>query len=308
MVQTQNQVNLDSNIVSQKHGLNTPKAQPIMIMGTSSGAGKSTLAIGLCRVLARRGYRVVPFKTQNMSNNGFRLPSGGEIAKSQVIAALACGIEPTVDMNPILLKLVKGRMEVFLQGKSQGECSREEYSDIKKGLWPKILESYERLSLGQDVIVLEGAGSPVEMNLKAGDMANFATASRVKSPVILVADIDRGGVFASVCGTLMLLEPEERALVKGIIINRMRGDATRYSEVTETLEKLIDLPVLGLLPYLELKLEDEDGLVDPKTGRKGPLTAAEAELEFDALASQLEKHLDIPRIIDIMGLPIKKMD
>ena len=307
MVHRQNQAKSDQNIVPKQSDLTTHKAQPIMIMGTSSGAGKSTLAIGLCRVLARRGYGVIPFKTQNMSNNGFQLPSGDEIAKSQVIAALACGVEPTVDMNPILLKLAKGKMEVFLQGKSQGECSREEYSELKKDLWPKILESYERLSLNQDAMVLEGAGSPVEMNLKSGDMANFATALRVKTPVILVADIDRGGVFASVCGTLMLLEPEERALVKGIIINRMRGDASRYSEVAMSLEKLIDVPVLGLLPYLELKLEDEDGLVDPRTGRKGPLTEAEAEREFDALARQLEEHLDIPKILDIMGLPGKEM-
>ena len=304
MVDKKNPTDSSQNRLAEQTVLNK-QAQPIMIMGTSSGAGKSTLAIGLCRVLAKRGYRVVPFKTQNMSNNGFRLPDGKEIAKSQVIAALACGTEPSVDMNPILLKLAKGQMDVLLQGESIGLHSREDYSEMKTSLWPKILESYQRVGFGQDAIVLEGAGSPVEMNLKTGDMANFATARRVKAPVILVADIDRGGVFASVCGTLMLLETEERALVKGIIINRMRGDASRYHEVKESLEKLVDCPVLGLLPYLELKLEDEDGLIDPRTGKKGPLSQAEAELEINALAEQLEEHLEIPEILNIMGLPIK---
>ncbi len=259
----------------------------LMVQGTASGVGKSILSIGICRILQRKGRPVAPFKSQNMSSNAYRLASGLEMAKAQAIAAWACGLEPDVDMNPILLKITSGVTEVFVQGKSIGVMNREEYETYKRlDAWTPVMDSWNRLDERHDVIILEGAGSPVEMNMKDTDIANMNMARRADVPVILVSDIDRGGVFASVKGTLSLLSEEERRRVKGIVINKCRGRPERFDEVRKCMETTTGIPVLGMIPYLAIDIEDEDGLYDTKTG---PKTTGG---QFDALADELEKHLD----------------
>ncbi len=259
----------------------------LMVQGTASGVGKSILSIGICRILQRKGSSVAPFKSQNMSSNAYRLASGLEMAKTQAIAAWACGLEPNVDMNPILLKITSGATEVVVQGKSIGVMSREKYERYKQhDVWVSVMDSWNRLVERHDVIVLEGAGSPVEMNMKDTDIANMNMARRADVPVILVSDIDRGGVFASVKGTLSLLSEEERRRIKGIVINKCRGQPERFDEVRQCMEKTVGIPVLGMIPYLDIDIEDEDGLCDTRTG---PKTTGR---QFDALADELEKHFD----------------
>ena len=271
-----------------------------MILGTSSGAGKSTIATGLCRIFTQDGYRTAPFKAQNMSNNAYTLPDGAQMAKSQAIAAYACGLEPEPDMNPVLLKFSPGALEVIVRGASVGQMNSAQYNQYRMGLWGPILEAYQNIAENCAIIVLEGAGSPVEMNLKDQDVVNLNMAKRVSAPALLVADIDRGGVFASVYGTLQLLEADERGLIKGIILNRCRGDQARFLEVSEKMEEITGVPVVGIVPYLTLKLEDEDGLIDPMTGVKKPQSRVEMEVEFDKLATELRDHLDLAAIYKII--------
>ncbi len=268
----------------------------LMIQGTASGVGKSILSIGLCRILQRKGCSVAPFKSQNMSSNAYRLASGLEMAKAQAIAAWACGLEPDVDMNPILLKITGGATDVVVQGKSIGMMNRDEYEKYKRhDAWIPVMDSWNRLAKRHDFIVLEGAGSPVEMNMKDTDIANMNMARRADVPVILVADIDRGGVFASVKGTLSLLSEEERERVKGIVVNKCRGQSERFDEVRECMEKTTGISVLGMIPYLDIDIEDEDSLCDARTG---PKTTGR---QFDALADELEKHLDWRRIEELFN-------
>lgn len=276
-------------------------AKNLFIAGTSSGAGKSTLVTGLCRIFFEEGIRVAPFKSQNMTNNISICPDGRLIARSSSIAAAACSREPVGSMNPIVLKFSQGKMDVILAGRSAGVMDSSMYHRDQAGLWQIILAAYAELAAESDLIVMEGAGSPVEMNLKDLDVANLALAARVSAPVLLVADIDRGGAFASVYGTLMLLEPEERRLVKGIILNRLRGLPESFDALRSKLEEISGLPVVGMLPYLSLKLEDEDDLVDSQTGKK-PVQSAEAqEAEIASLARQMRQHLDLDGIRRIIG-------
>lgn len=272
-------------------------AKSIMVLGTSSGAGKSTLVAGLCRIFYEEGLRVRPFKAQNMSNRGYVLDDGREIAKSQYIAAKACGQEPRVEMNPILLKLDQGSFQVVVLGEAEGSHRRDSFDEDKVKLWPVILNAYETLAAEADLVILEGAGSPVEMNLKEKDLANLNVARRVKAPVLLVADIHRGGVFASVVGTLALMTAEERSQVKGIVINRLMGDASRFQEVSDTMAAVTGLPVVGTLPYLKLDIEDEDGLSDGPL--KGEQTEAALEKSLSKLAEDLRPHLDLEKIRQI---------
>jgi adenosylcobyric acid synthase len=234
----------------------------IMIQGTTSDAGKSTLAAGLCRLLARRGVRVAPFKPQNMALNSAVTIDGGEIGRSQAVQAQACGLEPHSDMNPVLLKPNTDiGAQVIVQGRAIGNMDAGVYHDYKPEALRAVLASHRRLSERYDCVVVEGAGSPAEINLRAGDIANMGFAEAVDCPVILIADIDRGGVFAHLVGTLALLSASERARVVGFVINRFRGDLALLQSGLDWLEQETGKPVLGVLPYLQgLHLEAEDSL------------------------------------------------
>ena len=200
-------------------------AKVIMIQGTMSNAGKSLVTAGLCRVFKQDGYKVAPFKSQNMALNSFITKEGLEMGRAQVMQAEACGIEPSVNMNPILLKPTNDvGSQVIVNGEVLGNMSARDYYKKKTELIPHIMEAYNNLAKEYDIIVMEGAGSPAEINLKENDIVNMGMAKLVNSPVLLVGDIDRGGVFASIAGTLMLLEEDERKMIKGTIINKFRGD------------------------------------------------------------------------------------
>ena len=239
------------------------KHRNIMIVGTSSGAGKSITVTGLCRIFYNDGYSVAPFKSQNMALNSFITKDGDEMGRAQVVQAMAGKIEPKAYMNPILLKPTTARkIQVIVNGKSIGNMSGMEYGKFKLSLKTEIMSSYEKIRKNFNICVIEGAGSPVEINIKEEDIANMGMAAMVDAPVILVADIDRGGVFASVYGTIMLMSLEERARVKGVIINKFRGDVEILKPGLKRLEELTGVPIVGVLPYSDVDIEDEDSLTD----------------------------------------------
>lgn len=239
----------------------TRHARCIMVQGTMSGAGKSMLCTALCRIFSQDGYRVAPFKSQNMALNSYVTRDGLEMGRAQVVQAQAAGIEPDVRMNPVLLKPCSDTgSQVIVQGEVRGRMPAAEYFRYKKQLIPEILEAYRSLSAQYDVIVIEGAGSPAEINLKADDIVNMGLAKLVNAPVLLAGDIDRGGVFAQLYGTVALLEPDERARVGGLVINKFRGDPTILHPGLSMLEARTQIPVLGVVPYLDVDLDDEDSL------------------------------------------------
>ena len=270
------------------------KAKCIMVQGTMSGAGKSLLCAALCRIFAQDGYRVAPFKSQNMALNSFVTRNGAEMGRAQVVQAQAAGVEPDVRMNPILLKPSSDvGSQVIVNGKARGQMPAAAYFKMKRSLIPDILEAYNSLAAENDIIVIEGAGSPAEINLKADDIVNMGLAKLVDAPVLLAGDIDRGGVFAQLYGTVELLEADERARIRGLIINKFRGGvfAQLYGTVElleaderarirgliinkfrgdveilrpglAMLEEKTQLPVLGVVPYLRVEIEDEDSLSD----------------------------------------------
>lgn len=232
-----------------------------MIQGTMSNAGKSILAGGLCRVLHQDGYRAAPFKSQNMALNSYITKEGLEMGRAQVMQAEAAGIEPLAVMNPILLKPMNDcGSQVILNGEVQGVMSAAEYYRHKKDYLPIIKKAYDHLDQRFDIIVIEGAGSPAEINLKDQDIVNMGMAELVDAPVLLVGDIDRGGVFAQIVGTLELLEEQERKRVKGAVINKFRGDIEILKPGLKLLEKKIHIPVCGVIPYFHLDIDDEDSL------------------------------------------------
>ncbi len=236
-------------------------AKAIMVQGTMSSAGKSLITAGLCRVFKQDGYRVAPFKSQNMALNSFITKDGFEMGRAQVMQAEAAGIEPSVLMNPILLKPMSDTgSQVIVNGEVVGNMSAAEYFAYKKTLVPQIMKAYEALSKENDIIVIEGAGSPAEINLKSEDIVNMGMAQMARSPVLLVGDIDRGGVFASLFGTAQLLEPSERDYVKAFIINKFRGDKNLLTPGVKMLEDMLSIPSAGVLPYLNLDIDDEDSL------------------------------------------------
>ncbi len=237
-------------------------AKPIMIQGTMSNAGKSLIAAGLCRVFHQDGYRVAPFKAQNMALNSFITKEGLEMGRAQVVQAEAAGVEPSVLMNPILLKPTSDMgSQVIVNGAVRATLSARDYFAMKKTLLPDVMKAYDTLSAQNDVIVIEGAGSPAEINLKNADVfVNMGMAKAARSPVLLVGDIDRGGVFAQLYGTVALLDPDERALVKGVIINKFRGDESILTPGVRQLEDLLNIPVVGVVPYVHLDIDDEDSL------------------------------------------------
>ncbi|WP_153004996.1 cobyric acid synthase [Ferroacidibacillus organovorans] len=238
-------------------------AKSLMVVGTSSNVGKSVLCTALCRILAQDGHRVAPFKSQNMSLNSAVTPSGREIGRAQAVQAAACGILPSEHMNPVLLKPMSHTLsQVILQGRVYETKSARAYFAERTGeIWNAVVESFRELERRYDVLVIEGAGSPVEMNLKARDIANMRTAELADAAVLLVADIDRGGIFASVVGTMHLLTEQERSRVKGIVVNKFRGDPSLFEDGVRMLEAYTGVPVLGVLPYLrEIGIEEEDSV------------------------------------------------
>lgn len=247
-------------------------AKCIMIQGTMSNAGKSLLCAGLCRIFKQDGYRVAPFKSQNMALNSFITADGGEMGRAQVVQAEAAGISPDVRMNPILLKPTTDvGSQVIVNGVVQGNMRAMEYYRRKREYIPAILEAYHSLEAENDILVIEGAGSPAEINLKEEDIVNMGFAELVDAPVLLVGDIDRGGVFAQLYGTVALLEPEERARIKGTIVNKFRGDRKILEPGLKTLESLCGVPVAGVIPYTYVDVDDEDSLSERfcrDTGRK----------------------------------------
>ena len=239
------------------------KAKCIMVQGTMSGAGKSLLCAALCRIFAQDGYRTAPFKSQNMALNSFVTRDGLEMGRAQVVQAQAAGVEPDVRMNPILLKPSSDiGSQVIVNGEVRGDMPAKEYFRQKKALIPDILRAYNSLADEFDIIVIEGAGSPAEINLKADDIVNMGLARLVDAPVLLAGDIDRGGVFAQLYGTVELLEPGERARICGLIINKFRGDVEILRPGLAMLEEKTRLPVVGVVPYLKVDIEDEDSLSD----------------------------------------------
>ena len=238
-------------------------AKKIMLQGTGSDVGKSLLAAGLCRALFRRGYKVAPFKPQNMSNNAAVTLEGGEIGRAQALQARACGLEPSVDMNPVLLK---PQSEIGAQlvvcGEVRGNFNARAFQPVKKTLMPEILDCFDRLGADRDFIIVEGAGSAAEVNLRKNDIANMGFAMAADVPVVLIGDIDRGGVIASLVGTWDLLPSEEQALIQGYIINRFRGDVSLFNDGLQTITERTGMASFGVLPHLNFarSLPQEDAM------------------------------------------------
>ncbi|QLH75762.1 MAG: cobyric acid synthase [Methanomassiliicoccales archaeon] len=275
-----------------------------MFQATSSSAGKSTLTAGLCRLLARKGVSVAPFKAQNLSLNSFVTVDGGEIGISQAHQAWACGTEPHVDMNPVLLK-PKGRsgMQVIVNGRPYKEIGPDGEKVETDELIKAVKEAYSRLISRYDVIVIEGSGSPAEVNLRGRDIANMTTARITSAPVILVGDIDKGGVFAGLFGTYSLLSEDEKRMVKGFIINRFRGDASILKKGVDELERRLSCPCLGIMPYLRLNVPAEDSM---ELGKSGPMSS-EGDVRdswsrsLDLLADEMARSLDIGKIENLIA-------
>ena len=247
-------------------------ANAIMIQGTASNAGKSLLAAGLCRIFAQDGYKVAPFKSQNMALNSAITPDGFEMGRAQVVQSEAAGVAPDVRMNPILLKPTSHvGSQVIVNGVPRGTMAAGEYFRYRKSLIPEVMAAYESLAAEYDIIVIEGAGSPAEINLRQDDIVNMGMARRANAPVLLCGDIDRGGVFASLYGTVKLLEPDEQARIKGLIINKFRGDVDILRPGLGELERLSGKPVLGVVPMLDVDVDDEDSFPPPeRRGKGGP--------------------------------------
>lgn len=237
------------------------KTKVIMVQGTMSNAGKSLVVAGLCRIFKQDGYRVAPFKSQNMALNSYITRDGFEMGRAQVMQAEAAGIEPRVEMNPILLKpTTDSGSQVIVNGEVIGNMPAREYFEYKKQLVPEILKAFHKLEEENDIIVIEGAGSPAEINLRKNDIVNMGLAELVDAPVLLVGDIDRGGVFAQLLGTIRLLEKSEQERIKGLVINKFRGDKSLLDSGIQMLEEMGGIPVTGVLPYMKLSIDDEDSL------------------------------------------------
>jgi adenosylcobyric acid synthase len=285
-------------------------AKCIMFQGTASHVGKSILATGLCRLFSQEGFRVAPFKSQNITLNSYLTADGGEIGIAQGLQAEAASIRPAVEMNPILLQLKKGMAaRVIVMGRPLGEMNAWEY---RESYFPRGLEvikkALEKLRRENEILVIEGAGSPVEVNLKEKDLANMKVASLADSPVILIADIDRGGAFAALIGTLELLEPKERAMVAGFIINKFRGEPLLLQPALDFLEERTGLPVLGVIPFMEnLEIDEEDSRFFPGKEKSPEEEVDETarrrkrEESYDRLADMLRKQLNLKRLYAIMG-------
>ena len=286
----------------------------IMVQGTGSSVGKSLLATALCRIFRQDGYRVAPFKAQNMSLNSYVTADGAEIGRAQAVQAEAAGVAPTADMNPVLLKPeVDYRSQLIVMGRPAGRVESRDFNRPRPGLWEQVSQALDRLRSGFDVVVIEGAGSPAEINLRHGDIVNMEVALHARSPVLLVGDIDKGGVFASLFGTVMLLAPEERELVRGTIINKFRGDVSVLRPGLGQLGELTGVPVIGVVPYLkDISIPEEDSPASHNTGSTvdGLLDVAVIALphisnfdDFDPLARESGVHLRYIRRADELKSP-----
>ena len=265
------------------------KAKRLMVQGTASSAGKSLLVTALCRIFRRKGFAVAPFKSQNMSLNSFITEEGLEMGRAQVAQAEAAGVEPSALMNPILLKPGSDhRSQVIVKGRVYATMDAREYYKMRHTLRPAVLDAFNQLAARHEYIFIEGAGSPAEINLRENDLANMGVAGLTDSPVILVGDIDRGGVFASLYGTVKLLEPDEQKRIRGLVINKFRGDAAILEPGLRQLEDLLGIPVLGVLPYLDITLDEEDSLAERLNKQKHALG-----LKSNALQSHSGEMLDI---------------
>lgn len=292
-------------------------AKCIMIQGTMSGAGKSLLCAALCRIFAQDGYRVAPFKSQNMALNSHVTRDGLEMGRAQAVQAQAAGVEPDVRMNPVLLKPSSDTgSQVIVLGEVRGQMSAAEYFRYKKQLFPEVLAAYDSLAAENDIIVIEGAGSPAEINLRADDIVNMGLALRLNAPVLLAGDIDRGGVFAQLYGTVALLQPQEQELIQGLIINKFRGDPEILRPGLSMLEEKTGKRVLGVVPYLKVDVDDEDSLapcLEQEAAHK-PLDAAVVRLprisnftDFTPLEEHPQigvRYVDDPRKLGLPDLVI----
>ena len=273
----------------------------IMVQGTSSSVGKSLVATALCRLFYNEGFRVAPFKAQNVTPHFYINKGGEKIAKSQAIQAKAAQTKPSVLMNPTSLTFGTNQSEINLLGKSEGKFHGKDHSNSAYETWIKVIQSsLHQLEKQYNLIVAEGAGSPVELNLKAHDVANMKTAELADVPVLLVADINKGGVFASITGTLALLEPEEMKRVEGIIINKFHGDKAQFQDGISLIEQISQIPVLGVLPYIEHNIEEEDDAVLLADDPGANTSSLPSDQEIDYLAHQMRQHLDWDRILGIV--------
>lgn len=277
-----------------------------MIQGTSSGAGKSTVVTGLCRILSDAGYKVSPFKAQNMSSNFFATSSGARIARVQAVQAVAARQEPDPRMNPILLKpLGEYRSMVFLEGKLYSEMHAREYYEnfvLQLG-FAAALKALESLRSENDIVVMEGAGSPAEINIAKYDIANMLLAQRTNSPVLIVADIERGGCFASIVGTMALLKPAYRKLVKGFLINKFRGDRDILAPAIKEVQSITRKRVLGVIPRTDFMLPEEDSLVGGDRSAEADSTSRESwDWQIELVAKAIRDSVDTQRIMELAGL------
>ena len=277
-------------------------AKSIMIQGTASGVGKTVITMALCRIFKQDGYKTAPFKPQNMTSNTAHTKNGKEIAISQLLQAHAAGIEADADMNPVILKPSpeKKGIQLILNGKYYDTINAYNFKEIKKNIIPEIVKAYENLSRQYEIIVIEGAGSPVELNLtkNGDDIVNMGIAQRVNAPVILAADIDRGGVFASLHGTINLFDEPERKYVKATVVNRFKGDISYFKDGIKILEEITRVPVAGVVPYIQFNLPEEDSLY------KSDLvyTADDNfESQFDLIAACVRESLDMDLIYKIIN-------
>jgi len=263
-----------------------------MVQGTASAVGKSVIAAALCRIFRQDGHKVAPFKAQNMALNSFVTEEGGEIGRAQAVQAEAAGIPPTVDMNPILLKPTANGCQVIVLGKVARTISANDYTHYAAELFPTVMAALERLRADNDIVVIEGAGSPAEVNLKEHEIVNMRLAKAADAPVVLVGDIDKGGVFASLVGTLELLDADERRYVKGLIINKFRGEVALLKPSIDFLEKRTGLPLLGVLPYFkDIRIAQEDSVyLDERNEAKdtGGLNVAVIRLPHTANFDELD--------------------
>ena len=297
-------------------------ALTLMVVGTASSAGKSLLVTALCRLFRRRGWSVAPFKAQNMSLNSFVTAEGGEIGRAQAAQAEAAGLSPSVLMNPILLKPTTNRKsQVIVLGRVEADLAATDYYAVKDRWRPVVLEAFRSLAGRHQAVIIEGAGSPAEINLLEGDFVNLGLAAEIGAPALLVGDIDRGGVFAALYGTVQLLPPRERAMIKGLVANKFRGDISILEPGLRRLESLLDLPVLGVIPYEKFALDEEDSLTDrlERPGAEAEIKLAVVRLPrlsnftdfavFDALPGVGLRYVDEPASLtgaDLIILPGSK--
>lgn len=275
-----------------------------MIQGTASSVGKSIICTGLLRIFNQDGYKVYPFKSQNMSNKYTLTEDGFKISTAQNLQAIAARVNPNPRMNPILLvPNSESGSRVVINGMDKIDLEAAEYFKYKKDLRKMVYEIFKEIESENDLIVIEGAGSPAEINLNEDDIVNMGLAEMTNSPVLLVADIDRGGVFASIYGTVMLLDESQRKRIKGILINKFRGDITLLQPGLKMIEELVNIPVIGVVPYTHLELEDEDSLTEyDKLCNLVKQNTEDIESEIDRLAQILRDNIDLYYIYEILGI------